>query len=109
MKNAREGAEAVLLTTTRISTYLGSRSLTGASGFFFRREERLFLVTNCHVLVDEPSSHFPDRIEIELHTDAQDLTKYAVFSIPLYSNKLGLWRQATDSAGAVDVAAIEIK
>jgi hypothetical protein len=97
-----------LLTTVRINTWLGSRSLSSASGFFFRRDGRLFLVTNRHVFVDVPSSHFPDRVEIELHTDARDLTRYTVFSIPLYGNGIGLWRQAADSAGAVDVAVIEI-
>jgi S1-C subfamily serine protease len=101
-------AVAILLTTVRINTWFGPRSLSSASGFFFRRNARLFLVTNRHVLVDLPSSHFPDRLEIELHTDARDLTRYVVFSIPLYGNGLGLWRQAADSAGTVDVAVIEI-
>lgn len=100
--------EAVLLTTTRISTFLGSQCLSNASGFFFRRDERLFLVTNRHVMADERSGHFPDRIEIEVHTDARDLTRYATHSIPLYSDGLGLWRQAADSAGTVDIAAIQI-
>lgn len=103
-----DSAVAVFLTTTRINTWLGSRSLTSASGFFFRRGPRLFLVTNRHVFVDAPSNHYPDRIEIGLHTDASDLTRNTVFSIPLYGNGLGQWRQAIDSAGAVDVAAIEI-
>ncbi|WP_019937063.1 serine protease [Bordetella sp. FB-8] len=101
--------EAVLLTTTHISTYAGSHLSTGASGFFFRRDERLFLVTNRHVLVDDPSGHFPDRIEIELHTDASDLTRYTVFSMPLYDKGLALWRQAVDTAGPVDIAVIEIQ
>ena len=105
----RGAVEAVLLTTTRISTFVGAQSLTGASGFFFRRDGRLFLVTNRHVLVDEPSGHVPDRIEIEVHTDARDLTRYTAFSIPLYRHGLGLWRQAADSAGTVDVAVIEIE
>lgn len=100
---------AILLTTTRISTWLGSRSLTSASGFFFRTPAGLFLVTNRHVLVDVPSGHFPDRIEIDLHMDARDLTRCAVFSIPLYANGLGLWRQASDIAGPVDVAMIQIE
>jgi hypothetical protein len=65
-------------------------------------------VTNRHVLVDVPGEHYLDRIEIKLHTDARDLTRYVVYMIPLYENGLGMWRQATDSAGSVDVAAIEI-
>jgi hypothetical protein len=105
---AKNPGVAVLLTTTRINTWYGSQSLSGASGFFFRRDARLFLATNRHVFADVPSGHHPDRFEIELHTDALNLTRYSVFSIPLYRNGLGLWRQATDSAGAVDVAIIEI-
>ena len=63
--------EAVLFTATQVSTFLGSGALTNASGFFFERDERLFLVTSRHVLIDEPSKHLPDRIEIELHIDAK--------------------------------------
>jgi S1-C subfamily serine protease len=105
---AQNSDVAVLLTTVRINTLLGSRALSSASGFFFRRKSRLFLVTNRHVFADLPSNHFPDRIEIELHTDVRDLTRYVTFSIPLYGSGLGLWRQAGDSAGTVDVAVIEI-
>ncbi len=100
---------AILLATTRITTWLGRNSLSSASGFFFRSKARLFLVTNRHVLVDVPSGHFPDRVEIELHTDAQDLTQYVTFSVPLYGNGIGLWRQASDVAGPVDVAIIELE
>jgi S1-C subfamily serine protease len=100
--------EPVLLTTTRLSTFVGDSALSGASGFFFRRDEQLFLITNRHVLIDEPSGHAPDRIELELHTDARDLTQRAIFSIPLYRDGLSVWRQAIDGTGEVDVAAIRI-
>jgi len=76
--------EPILLAATRVSTFLGQRPLTNASGFFFERGARLFLVTSRHVMIDEPSKHFPDRIEIELHTDADNLTQSTGFSIPLY-------------------------
>ena len=62
-------AESLLLTTARVSTFDGDQLLTGASGFFFERDERLFFVTSRHVVVDAPTKHFPNRIEIELHTD----------------------------------------
>ncbi|UXY15493.1 trypsin-like peptidase domain-containing protein [Chitiniphilus purpureus] len=101
-------AEAVLLTNTRISTYLESQRLTCASGFFFRREERLYLITSRHVLLDETSGHVPDRIEIEVHTDACDLTQHAICPIPLYDEGVALWRQASDEAGVVDIAVIDI-
>lgn len=103
-----QGVEAALLAVTRVGTYAGTRSLTSASGFFFRRGDRLFVVTNRHVLYDEPSQHFPDRIEILVHTDERNLTSHAVVSLPLYRGGMSLWRAANDSEGTVDVAAVEI-
>ena len=68
-------------------TFQGRQPLTNASGFFFQRDDRLFMVTSRHVLIDEPSKHFPDRIEIELHIDEANLAKSTGFSIPLYRNR----------------------
>ncbi len=101
--------ESLLLTTARIVTFHGQRSLTNASGFFFECNERLFLVTSRHVLIDEPSEHFPDRIEIELHIDPDNLATSTGFSIPLYRDGNSIWRQGLDSAGGIDVSVIEIE
>lgn len=100
--------ESLLLTAARVSTFEQLRLLTHASGFFFERDERLFLVTSRHVMIDEPTRHFPDRIEIELHTDPDNLAQSTGFSIPLYRNGKSLWRQGLDTAGEIDVAVIEI-
>lgn len=100
--------ETLLLAAPRVSTFVGSQPLTHASGFFFAREERLFLVTSRHVLIDEPSKHFPDRIEIETHADEEDLSQSSVVSLPLYEAGHALWVQASDSGGDIDVAALPI-
>jgi S1-C subfamily serine protease len=101
--------EPLLLTTARVSTFNGKVPLTGASGFFFEREDRLFLVTSRHVVIDEPSKHFPDRIEIELHTDAKNLTQSIGLSMLLYRDGKSVWRQGKDSGGEIDVAVIELE
>ena len=101
--------EPLLLTTARVSTFEGERPLTGASGFFFEREERLFLVTSRHVVIDEPSKHFPDRIEIELHTDAKNLTRSIGLSMLLYRDGKSVWHQGKDTGGEIDVAVIELE
>jgi S1-C subfamily serine protease len=101
--------EPLLLAAARVLTFDGSRLLTGASGFFFERDDRLFLVTSRHVMIDQPSRHFPDRIEIELHTDAKDLTCSTAFSVPLYRDGKSVWRQGRDSGGEVDVAVVELE
>ena len=96
------------MTTTAMRTFAEERHLTNASGFFFERNDRLFLVTSRHVLIDEPSGHTPDRIEIELHTDADNLARSTGFSILLYRDGTSIWRQGMDGGGAIDVAVIEI-
>ena len=100
--------EPLLLTATRVCTFLAQTHLTNASGFFFERDERLFLVTSRHVMIDEPSNHHPDRIEIELHTNPVNLAEASLHSIPLYRDAKSLWRQGEDSGGDIDVAVIEL-
>jgi S1-C subfamily serine protease len=101
--------EQILLTATPIRTFSGTVHRTSATGFFFERDERLFLVTSRHVLVDEVSDHRPDRVEIELHTDAANLARSVGFSVPLYRDGTAVWRQGEDSAGLIDVAVVEIE
>ena len=60
------------------------------------------------MLINQPTGHFPDRIDIELHIDPENMAKSTGFSIPLYRDGAPLWRQGLDGAGATDVAAIEI-
>ncbi|MGA8172621.1 MAG: serine protease, partial [Methylocystis sp.] len=100
--------ETILLTSTCVRTFIGQAALTNASGFFFERDGRLYLATSRHVLVNAPTGHFPDRIEIELHIDPENIAKSTGFSIPLYRDGAPLWRQGLDGAGAIDVAVIEI-
>lgn len=101
--------DPLLLAAARVITFEGERLLTNASGFFFERGERLFLVTSRHVMIDEPSKHFPDRIEIELHIDPRNMAVSTGFSMPLYQDGKSVWRQGTDTGGEVDVAVIEIQ
>jgi len=101
-------AEALMLSTTRISTFEGARALTAATGFFFRRDGRVYLVTSRHVLLDQASAHVPDRIEIVIHADAQNLTRTVTVQIPLYRDGRAVWRQGRDSGGEVDVAVIAL-
>ena len=101
--------ESILLTTARVSTFDGERPLTGASGFFFERDERLYLVTSRHVVIDEPSKHYPSRIEVELHTDAANLTQSIGLSVLLYRDGKSIWRQGRDDGGEIDVAVVELE
>jgi hypothetical protein len=68
--------ESLLRAAARVTTLLQQRVLTNASGFFSERNDQLFLATRRHVMIDEPGKHFPDRSEIELHTESGVRKKY---------------------------------
>lgn len=101
--------ESLPLAVTRVTTLLGQQVLTNATGFFFERDERLYVVTSRHVVLDEASDHHPDRIEIELHVNQRNLAETVQFSILLYREGKSIWREGLDSAGAIDVVAIQLE
>lgn len=100
--------DTLLLTAARICTFNSQQPLTNASGFFFERDDRLFLVTSRHVVIDEKSNHLPNRLEIELHTNPENLASSTGFSIPLYRDGKAVWRQGRDASSEIDVAAVEL-
>jgi hypothetical protein len=101
--------ESLLLTVTRVTTMFGQKHLSNATGFFFERDDRLFLVTNRHVVLDEASDHRPDRLEIELHVAPENVAMTTQFSIPLYRNQRSVWREGCDSTGPIDVVVLELE
>lgn len=101
--------ESLLLSVTRVSTLLEEQLLTNATGFFFERDGRLFLVTNRHVVLDEASDHRPDRLQIELHVDPDNAALTTNFIIPLYQGNQPAWLEGIDPAGTVDVVAVQLE
>ena len=100
--------EALLLAVTRITTIAGGSEKSNATGFFFERDHRLYLVTARHVLCDEASGHRPDKVMVDLHVDPENAVEVTRLEVPLYREGKGLWLAGVDSAGEVDVAVIEL-
>lgn len=108
MKTVTPAVEPILLVTVRVETIAGDGARTNASAFLFRREDRLYLVTSRHVVIDEDTDHLPNFIELELHGDPGNLADSAKVTIPLYHNGRARWRQGKDVAGGIDVAALRL-
>ena len=100
--------ESLLLAVTRVMTYSADKPPTNATGIFFERDGRLYLITNRHVVIDEPSGHQPERIELDLHVDPDNVAEVVPFSVPLYADEQPVWVEAVDAGGMVDVVAIEL-
>ena len=71
--------DSLLLSATRVITCNDDVPQTNATGFFFERGRRLFLVTSRHVMLDVPSNHKPDGLQIELHVDVDNMTESTGF------------------------------
>lgn len=107
-RSAGATVDPLFLAAPRVSTFSGRCPLTNASGFFFQRDQRLYLVTSRHVLIDEATQHTPDRLEIELHLDGSNLTRSTGFSMLLYDQGGAVWRQGRDGGSEIDVAVLEL-
>jgi len=62
-----------------------------ATGFFYERNNRLFLITCKHVLLDE--GHIPTKLTMKLHIkDSKDLSELGVLSFNLYDeDRAPIW------------------
>lgn len=80
-----------------------------ATGFFYIRNDVVYLVTNRHVILDEEKGIKPDTLRVKLHEDPKDMTKNVDFDIPLYSDNSVKWHVHSDyKTKKIDVAVIEI-
>jgi S1-C subfamily serine protease len=82
-----------LVATVTIILQLKAGSVVGsATGFFYTRNNDLFLVTNQHVLYNETEKVFPEALRLRLHTDPNHITKNAEIEIPLYQDGKQVWK-----------------
>ena len=80
-----------------------------ATGFFYARNDIVYMVTNRHVVLDEEKGIKPDTLRVKLHEDPKDMTKNVDFDIPLYTNDSVKWHVHSDyKTKKIDVAVIEI-
>lgn len=97
-----------IVATVSIVLQIKAGALIGsASGFFYSRNNNLFLVTNQHVVRDEANGVLPDKLRLRLHTDGNDIRKNADFDIELYSNGNRLWK-INERHPEADIAVIRL-
>jgi len=75
------------LAVSIIHCFKGKDMVASASGFFFLHNEKKFLVTNRHVVIDEEESYFPDSIKLRLHCSPINSEKNMIIQVPLYDDE----------------------
>jgi S1-C subfamily serine protease len=96
---------AIVATVSIILQLKGSAVIGSATGFFYTSGERLFLVTNRHVVMPDPPVVAPEALRLRLHTTAADIAKNDEVVVPLYENGKPVWRTQPSQAAA-DIAVI---
>ncbi len=101
--------DPLLMTTVEIETFDGDIALTRATGFFFRRNHRIFLVTAGHVFQDEEANRHPDRVVLDRHIDTANVAATEPLTVPLHHHQRPAWRAGEDGGGGVDVAVLPLE
>lgn len=76
--------DLLLKITTPIICKEGRKTIGIGTGFFFRHNNKTFLVSSRHVFIDERKNFYPDKLSIRLNKDAKDLTQSGELTFELY-------------------------
>jgi S1-C subfamily serine protease len=105
-----QSPDNLYLATTFIQMFAAETKVGSATGFFYQTPDtnKIFLITNRHVVRNERDLFFPDKLRLRVHVDASDLRQSKTFDIALYSDaekKQGRWKEITPT---IDVVALEL-
>jgi Trypsin-like peptidase domain len=104
-----EGNNNLAFVSVPLRPIAGETTVGSGTGFFFQPEfERIFLITNRHMVIDEANQFFPDRLLLKLHVDPNDLTKCEQLTVPLYSENAKDKRTWLELNSNIDVVALEL-
>ncbi len=104
--------DPIFLSVTILTMAERDTNVGTATGFFFKHNDKLWLITNHHVVVDPNEDktqwHRYDTLKLLLHNNPADLTENATVHVPLFAaNGRPTWRQPTSTPDA-DVVAIPL-
>lgn len=91
-----KSVDPIFLTTTIIERISKQKPAGNASGFFYESNNKLFIVTNKHVIYgkkfyEENSNPEIDQIKITLHKNKNDLRDNEEITIDLFNNEKKVW------------------
>jgi hypothetical protein len=100
--------DKMFLRVVQVKTIVDGEPKTNATGFLYLQDNYLYLITNRHVVLNEPTHHRPEALQVALHSNASDLRETRELTIPLYLDDAPLWREHPGLGEQVDVVAVPI-
>lgn len=103
--------DPIYISTTFIERTNGTKSAGSATGFFFIKDDQIYLITNKHVIYEEKFADKDAKSEVDafkllLHTDKNNTTSNAVYDLSLFQNEKPVWFEHPNTE--VDVVAIPL-
>lgn len=95
------------ISVTRLVAISKGNKIWSATAFFYKHEEKIFLVTNRHCVIKEDTGQYPDKIEIILHMNKNNLSEIKLFGIDLYKEGRRVWLE--HSRNGIDIAIIPLE
>lgn len=96
------------MSIVRIKLVRGEEEFGTATGFFFAKEGRIYLVTNRHVARSDRRDVQPTHFRIQLHETADDLGQNQWVSVPLFDeSEKPRWLE--DKTSDSDVLCLEVE
>ena len=105
---AKRRIDPVLMSIVRIKLVKSEKEFGTATGFFFTKEGRIYLVTNRHVAKSERREVQPTHFRIHLHENTDDLSKNLWIELPLFDED-GRPRWLKDEAGDSDILCLDVE
>ena len=106
---AQPHIDSRLVRVAKVLTFRDGIGIGNATGFFFLRDGYLYLITNRHVVFDQINNLYPDKLQVQIHNDPNDLTSHGELWLDvLDANCNPLWREHPTLGAAADVVALPI-
>jgi len=104
------GIDLFWTSASRVVPIRNGKDCGNATGFFYVRGNRRFLVTNRHVVIDEKRNFYPDALRIRVHADSSDLRRNEDLLISLYDNaKQKLWLEHPQYGSHADIVCLSLE
>ncbi len=104
--------EPIFLTTTKVDRLSGKVDSGSATGFFYTRNDKTYLITNKHVIYgdnfsDEGAEPQIDKVRLTLHATSSDLSQNTDHIIDLFDKEKPVWKEHKNKE--VDIIAIPLE
>lgn len=98
-----------LATVSQVRCFKDGQQQAVASGFFYIDSDRLFFITNRHVVVEEDENYYPDEVRLRLHLTSTDIRQNDDFPLTLYDTSSNpIWLEHPNAEARIDVVALPL-